>query len=86
MWGKCRGCEANKAHIISLQSEIEHLRTLALPNNDPFKIPLVIREADAAISGRPDLIEYGPEQKDEAQEMSEDEIIAERDRVLSGTY
>ncbi len=70
-----------EARIADLKAEIGALRTLVLPSSRPYHIPVGQLEADAVLSGTQDILQLTPEQSQE-----QDEILAERDRILSGQY
>lgn len=77
MFGKCRVCEAHLKHIQSLQSEVQSLRRLALPQNN--QLPLVELEADAVLSGHQDQIEIPSFEEQQ-------KIDSEASQLLSGSY
>lgn len=84
MFGKCKVCIAKDYHIASLKEQNAQLLSLLVPKNDPFEVPLVTREADAALSATNELLFVPESQKDEAEELTYDEVISERDRILNG--
>ena len=91
---KCKACPSHEKHIADLQEQIGYLRTLIFPKVDMYNPPLIQREADAILSGSNQPLEVAKSQAKESKAMHEidpedpspEEIIAERDRILSGTY
>lgn len=90
MFGKCKVCSEKDKRIADLQEQILHLRELCVPQSNPYNEPLVSREADATLSASTEMLTVPASQEKEVQEykkaQEEDEIISERDRLLSGTY
>jgi len=78
---KCKACAAKDAHLASLQAEVELLRRLAIPHNDPKAIPVFSLEADSVLEGKQDMIVMDAHQAAEFERA-----MGERDRLLSGNY
>lgn len=90
MFGKCKVCLEKDRRIADLHEQILHLRSLAIPQSNPYNEPLVNREADATLSASTEILTVPASQNKEVEEykkaQEEDDIISERDRLLSGTY
>jgi len=78
---KCKVCQEKNARIAELKDEIEYLRSLVFPNNDPYKITFNEREADALLTADVPVRE---ESEDELKQAANE--LAERDKILTGNY
>lgn len=82
----CKCCIAKNEYIQDLKSQVAFLQSLLTPMNN--RTPSNSIEADAVLSGSQTIIELDPITADAQtkQQQEEAEILAERDRILSGNY
>lgn len=85
---KCKVCIAKDEHISDLRRQVKALESQLYSPIGPNEIPLVMEEADGIMSARQNIVEIPDSQKEEFEKLAEetDDIIAERDRILSGNY
>lgn len=88
---RCRVCISKDALITSLQEQVAYLKSMLSPMEDVHNPNLVNREANAVLSGDTQMRMvdklYAKELKDmHPDEAGSEEIIAERDKILSGNY
>lgn len=75
MFGKCKACEEKDKRIADLKSQIDFLQLLSQPQ-EKIENKTVHLEANAILSGHQEqIISY-----------EDEEVIAERERILSGNY
>lgn len=72
------------ARITDLKAEILYLRSMVLPQNDAYTQPIITREADATLSNTGESIDVGEDQAEEFRKYQE--LVEEKDRILSGNY
>lgn len=90
---KCKVCTEKEKRIKELLEQVEYLRSLALPTNDPLKQSIIIKEADSILGGDgSELKSYSPnsdadkERIDDLEKTELQRIVEERDKILTGTY
>lgn len=71
--------EMYESRLTEMRARIEDLRSLVFSSSSASNIPLHSMEADAVLSGRDEVLLL------HANEQAE-EVISERDRLLSGQY
>lgn len=84
MFGKCKVCQEKDKRIAELRDQILHLRSLVYPVNDG----LTISKPDEFETIDQNLYVMDQEMVDLQQQQQEEleEVIRERDRILSGQY
>ncbi len=78
---RCKVCPERAAQIKDLQDQVARLSTLLIPPTRANVIPLIAQEADAIIGGSQEMVVVSKEQAAEWER-----ILAERSRILDGTY
>ena len=84
----CKVCKEKDERINDLQTQILFLRQFAIPTTPPIESDVRALEMDAVLSNTGEAVELSPEQSADYVKYLNDqqEIISERDRVLSGAY
>lgn len=78
MFFKCKVCDEKDKRIQDLKVEIQFLQKVVSGYTLPAHSNDVAREADAILSGTQDQLEPSP--------ITDDELLAERNRILSGDF
>lgn len=79
---KCKVCAEKDRRIQDLKSQIETLKQLVVPANDPNQVPIVHLEADGILSAQQHTVQV----EEDFPETQNTEELAERDRLLSANY
>jgi hypothetical protein len=83
---KCKVCAEKDRRIADLQEQIKFLRSYQTPSH-PTQVEARDLEADSLLSGKNDVIEItGHNIAAETESENVDDVISERDRILTGTY
>lgn len=78
---ECKTCIEKEKRIVELKEQIDYLRSLVFPNNDPYKVTFAEREADAVLSAEMPTRE---ETKDELDKAYHE--LKEHDKLIAGDY
>lgn len=85
---RCKVCAEKNERIAEYKAQIEYLKNLTIPNNNPALPPLLTLEADNVMSGSQAITDVSKDQLDEFEKYLKEkqDEVSEANSLLAGTY
>lgn len=85
---RCKVCQEKNERLADYKAQIDYLRLLTIPDNNPSRPPLLTLEADNVISGSQAVVEVSKDQQQEFEKYLQEkqDEVSEANSLLAGTY